>query len=519
MNRMKTLSLPLISALVASATLPADAQLSFDLSSQKTYRQNKNGLVFQGGTFNIRLDDGHVATIGFCDDPNYYPPGFYIGTCSPGTTGFLTSGNINGATIQRPYLLVTELAAAVAIEPGRANAIRLTAAPASALPRPSGGFTDDSSSVFYNLHTTAIEEYGFTGYFNNRRYSKNQRGKFEAEIVPGVYHYSFPRLGFPEIPAPITAVIYPMAEGLARRNNQVSGFQFTQVNRNRWNKDGFIELSFLRPNVIKWTGLTPSTVYAGVDDLYISMRALRNPQSPNGSDVVRGTAIFPAFNNQNDPRVLLPNPYIGTFTTPPIFPSGTKAILELELQRNFQTGGVTYDFSNRRFQIPVEVTDRYTEYAAINLANQRNRKILADSDRDGYNNLTEWILDSNAGDPGSIPEAPFPAPFQAVNIVGTPTPIGSYFGFNVDLKTSSIPKVRYRLQRSRDQGKTWETFRTDPVLGWTVNRVTIIDRGITSVQIQVRSTVLTNAANPTNLYVQPPGTLDHLYRVKVTLAK
>lgn len=527
---MKTLALPLISALVVSFAPLADAQLALELSSRKTYRQNRNGLDFLGGTFNIRLDDGNVSTIGFCDDPNYYPPGTYIGVCSPGTTGFLTSGNINGATIQRPYLLVTELSRALVVEPGKASRIRLNAAPASALPRPSGGFSDDSSSVFYNLHTTGIEEYGITGYFNNRNYTKSQREKFEAEIVPGVYFYSFPRLGFPDLPAPISAVIYPMAEGLTTRNNQVFGFQFSQVNENRWN-NGFIELSFLRPNVIKWTGLTPSTVYAGVDDLYFSMRALRNPKDPKDTDVVRGTAIFPAFDNQKDTRVLLPNPYRGEFTTPPIFPSGTKAMVELELQRNFQTGGVTYDFSNRRFQIPVVVIDRYTEYVDIFLANERKRAILEDPDRDNYNNLTEWILDSDAADAGSIPVEPVPAPFQAVNIIGGPTVIGSYFGFNVDVKRFTIPKVVYTLQRSRDQGKTWQRFRSDPVpfpdepfnpannVGYSVNRVTTVDRGITSVQIQVRSRVITDALNPTNLYVEPPGTLSDLYRVKITLAK
>ena len=519
MNRIKTLSLPLFTALALSGTAQLDAQVALELSSQKTYRQNKKAVNFKGGSFNIRLNDGSVETIGICNDPNYYPPGsLLVSICSPGTSGFLSAGNINGATAQRPYLVVTELNAAIAVAPGAAEKIQLLAAPTSTLPRPSGGFTDDSAAVYYNLHTTEIREYGLTGYFLNRNYSKGQRSKFEREIVVGSYRYSFPRLGNPNMPAPITAVIFPMPEGFATLNNRTSGFQFTRVNQNKWNEQGFVELNYHEPNVLQWEGLNPSTVFAGVDRLFISLRGLRNPKNPDDSATVGGEAIFPAFNTGSDPRVLLPNPYAGRFTLPPIFPVGTSAVVELELDRGFQTGGVTYDFSTRKFQIPVVVVSRYSDFSKTAFGEKKKTGILADNDRDGFNNLTEWTLDSDPADGGNTPRSLEPANFQAVTIFGFPTFIGSYFGFNVPVKKNTDPKVEYTLQRSLDQGKTWSTFISD-FQDWSVERVTTVIRGITSTEIQVRSLVPNPDPDGTIPTIQPLGTFTDIYRVKVTLAE
>lgn len=539
MIRIKTLSLPLISALMASAVTSADAAVGLSLNSQKTYRQNKKSVDFKGGTFAIRLADGYVTTIGFCDDPDYFPPGYYINACSPGTSGFLSSGRIGGATIQRPYLVVTGLAPAIVVAPKEARKVQLVAAPASTLPRPSGGFTDNSAAVYYNLHTANIREYGITNYFLNRNYPQNQRGKFESDIVPGAYRYSFPRLNNPDMPAIITAVIYPMPEGQAVKNNQKVGVKFDRINQNKWTKNGFIEMSYSQPNRFQWSGITPNVAFAAADKLYFSLRALQNPGNPKNSDLIRTSAIFPAFETNDDAatRILLANPYVKQFITPPVLPSGTRAMVELELERDFQTGGVTYDFSTRRFQVPVQVMDRYTEYADIYLANSKKKKkdILADPDKDGYNNLTEWILGSTPTDAGSVPPVVQPAPYQAVTITGLPTPFGSYYGFNINVKQETIPRVTYLLQRSTDQGKTWQRFRsegtdlndpTDPTYnnpwGWDVNRVTRVVRGITTTQIQVRSKNHANIPDlltDNNWYVQPPYSVGHLYRVKISLRK
>jgi hypothetical protein len=540
MIRIKTLSLPLISALVSSAALPASAQVGLSLSSQITYRQNEDSIDFKGGSFRIRLNDGAASSIRVCNSPYYYDPSPLL-VCGDGTTGYVSMGSIGGSDLQRPYVLLTSLQSAIVIEPLEADRIKLTAAPASKLPRPSGGFTDDSASVFYNLTVpNSIQEYGITRYFQTRNYTQSQRTKFEQEIVTGVYQYSFPRLNAPNMPAVIKSTIYPMAEGLSSKNNRSSGFEFTSINQNEWTKDGYIVMSGSRPNVIRWKGLTPSSVFAAVDKLFFSMKALRNPRNPENSDLITETSIFPAFTGAaSDSRIQLPSPYQTSFTVPPLFPSGLKAMVQLDLVRNFQTGGVTYDFSSRKFQIPVVILDTYKEYASIYLANERKKKILADADGDGFNNMTEWILDSDAADVASIPIAPVPASFAAVDEFGFPDPFNSYFGFNVDVKRETIPAVRYKLQISKDQGRTWESFRVGyhlldgsysvdrpvddngfPVpYRWHVQRVTSVVRGVTSTQIQVRSGTPNEDPEATVPFGQPVGTQSDIYRVKITLDK
>ncbi|RYD41274.1 MAG: hypothetical protein EOP83_34120, partial [Verrucomicrobiaceae bacterium] len=289
MFRIKTLALPVISTLVAATALPASAQVSLSLSSDKLYRQlSKDNVSFRSGKFSAIAADGQVASIEVCNDQNYYPPGLPT-ICNAGTTGYLSAGNLNGATVQRPYLLITALRPAIVIEPEEADKIRLVAAPASTLPRPAGGFTDDSATVFYNLTTGSIAEYKITRYFNVRNYNAKQRSKFESDIVPGAYHYSFPRLGSPQVPAGITAVIFPMPEGYATINKQKVGVRFTKVNNNKWKK-GFVQLSYIRPNRIEWTGLTPNVVFGASDRLYFSIRAMRNPNDPVKSDVLPDSA-------------------------------------------------------------------------------------------------------------------------------------------------------------------------------------------------------------------------------------
>lgn len=536
MIRIKTLSLPLISALLASATLPAAAKVSLELSSKKTYRQNKSGIYFKGGSFDIQLEDGSITSVGGCNWIRYYPPGIFRGVCSEGTTGFITSGNINGASVALPYLLVSGLAPAIVIEPRFPAFGILNSAPASTLPRPSGGFKDDSISVFYNLHTTSVAEYIITRYNTSRGYTAQQGKKFDSEIVPGTYYYSFPRLGHPEMPAPIKAVIYPMAEGRRERNNKEEGFEFTAINKNEWDSQGFLEMSYLRPNIIKWRGLTAANVIPRVDSLRISLRALQNPKDPQSA---AAEAIFPTFVSGQDPRIILRNPYVTSFTTPPIFPSGTRALVQIDLERAFQTGGVTYDFSTRKFQVPIIVVDSYQEYDDITFANSnKSSNLLDDADGDGYNNLNEWILDSNATDASSVPVPPKPELVQDFLDPFFGNLGASYFGFDINKKLETRPGVKYTLQRSKNQGKTWATFRAgfyyrdgtysqvrDPFkpLNWIVSSVKGVTAGAPRSEIRVRSQVykagtggiLLNTDEP----IQPPGTAGDVYRVKITLPK
>lgn len=520
MKRFKALKFSLVPALVAMAALPASAQVRMELSSQKEYRQNKKNVKFTGGRFNINFTDGSVASVPSCNWIQYYPPGIFLGACSGGTTGLLTTGTLDGATPNFPYLLVTSVFPAVIVEPRLPDQITLSAAPASKLKRPAGGFSDNSLSLFYNLHTaTDIREYVLTRYNISRSYNAKQRKKFESEIVTGVYHYKFPRLNNPQLFGAVKAVIYPMPEGLAKKNKRLEGFDFTKVNGSklRWNK-GFVEISARRPNIVNWRAFSPSSVFPAVDNLFVSLRQMSTPGDPKSGVADRTQSIFPQFVNGQDARLRLASPFSDSFTFPPVLEPGTTAILEVELERGFQTGGVTFDFSSRRFQVPVVVLDRFTEYAQT-VFGKAKVPILNDNDGNGYDNLTEWILGSNANEATSIPVAPVPRLVQEFvdPIFGS---LGAqYFGFNVRKNLGAIPAVDYTLQRSFDNGATWSDFVSDD--NWTVEEVTYNARGMARTEIQVRSLVFT-AANPGNPLqvvtpIQPPGTLGDLYRVKITL--
>lgn len=544
MNRIKTLSLPLISALLASAGLPADAQIALELSSRATYRQNRgsSAMNFTDGSLDINFRDGSVSSIGGCDFVQYYPPGYFIGICSPGTTGYLTAGTINGATRELPYLLVTGINPALVVAPRRADLVKLTAAPASGLPRPSGGFIDNSATLYFNLTANeSIKEYILTRYDSSKAYGNGQRDNFDEQIVPGVYQYSFPRLGNPVLPAAIKATIYPMVEGFAKHNSVERGFKFTKVNATKYTKDGFVEMSYINPNTIQWNPLF-TDVIPGVDSLYFSIRVISDPSNPKSRTVLedrysgKQQSIFPAFTTDGDPRVALASPLVYQFITPPVLAGGTKGVVEVQIGRNFQTGGVTYDFSNRRFQIPVAVVNRYSEYQDLIInKGDSDSAILKDTDGDGYNNLNEWILDSSAVDSASIPKAPLAQAVPALYDIDFFKFFGEirlvrdqYFGFTIDQKLGTRPKVVYTLQRSKDKGKTWKKFVSDA--DWSVRRVYLAP-GIGSVkansprrvQIWVESKpwteTLPDGTLVPHVYEQPPGTQNDIYRVKITLAK
>ncbi len=512
---MKTLCLPLIPTLVGLLAATANAQLKVQVSTQKTYRQNKDKVNFTGGNFTFSLVDGSAAYDG-CAGPFYIPPG--TPDCTKGTSGFLIFGSVDAPPdTVGPYYAISSITPAQIIEPRRKDLCQLVAAPASALPRPLGGFADDSYALYFNLHTTDVREYIITRYNTSRSYTSLQRSKFESEIVPGVYHYVFPRLGFPSQIAPLSATIYPMPEGIATINNQVVGFTFVDINgKTRWSQKGFLRASYYKPNVINWKGLTPSTVIARADSLYLSLRVLQDPSNPNSAldeaDAQgKPQSIFPSFTTGGDPRVLLPSPYQTSYTAPPIFDGGTRGCLELELDRSLQTAAITYDFSTRQFQIPIEVINSYADYVDVTFtANRNNSGILQDADGDGYNNLTEWILGSSAVISGSIPVAPTTeSHLDYIDpVTGADTP--AYFGFTVKEKLGTDPGVVYTLQRSKNGGKTWFVFTSDA--DWTVSTIYTpagqtreIDPATKKIQVS------------SNTGVQPPGTISDLYRVKITL--
>jgi hypothetical protein len=190
---------------------------------------------------------------------------------------------------------------------------------------------------------------------------------------------------------------------------------------------------------------------------------------------------------------------------------------------------VTFDASTRKFQIPVVVVNRYSEYAEVTFENAKSKvSLLEDYDNDGYNNLNEWILDSNASDASSIPEAPIaranPEELNEEPVV--PRIVrAAYFGFTVVKKLETVPAVKYTLQRSRDDGVTWEKFATDD--DWSVTSVRLSagafprrERDPEQIEIRVESKVREEIDLGGGLIIegeqiQPPGTENDIYRVKI----
>lgn len=509
----KTLSLPVLAALIASSTGMAKADIALYLSSEATYRQKKDSAPdFYGGTFVAQLRDGAGVVVGGCARPLYWPPNIPLDPCPGGSTAYVLFGTAL-ETNPGPYFWMTDVIPALVVQSRRPELCLLKAAPASDLPRPYAGFKDDSLGIYYNLLDPAnVREHVITRYDFTRNYKAGQRQKLEDEIVPGVYHFTFPRLNNPTIKVPISPTIYPMPEGLAEKNNQKVG---VRINENKnWTKSGFMELSYIKPNTIQWSGFDPSVVYAGVDTLYFSLRYLTNPDDPTSTvsyyDPVRReqpASVFPSYVSGSDPRIQLVTPYVTSFTLPPVFRSGTTAVVELELQRGFATGGVSFDLSNRKFQIPIMIVNRYTDYQDLRFPQTTKKTALLDDyDNDGFNNLTEWILGSRGEDPQSTPVNPVPIAHAAVINSNLEIVDPEYFGFTVIKQRQTRPKnIRQILQYSTNGGKTWKRMRTDA--NWLVTE--------TAGDIRVESRIYSEGLIP----VQPPDAVGHIYRMKVTLGK
>ncbi len=513
----KTLSLPVLTALIAASAGSAKADIGLYLSSEVTYRQREDKAPdFIGGTFTARLRDGNGTVVGGCARPLYWPPNIPLDPCPGGATAFILFGTAL-ETNPGPYFWMTDVVPALAVQSRRPDLCLLKAAPASDLPRPYAGFKDDSLGIYYNLLDPAnVREYVMTRYDFTRNYKAGQRQKLENEIVPGVYHFAFPRLNNPTIKVPISPTIYPMPEGLAEKNNQKLGVRIGD--NNNWTKSGFMELSYIKPNIVQWTGFSPSVVYAGVDTLYFSMRYLSNPADPNAAvsyyDPVRReqpASVFPTYVSGSDPRIQLPTPFVNSFTLPPVFRSGTTAIIELELQRDFNTGGVSWDLSNRKFQIPIMIVNRYSDYQELRFPQTTTKKtaLLDDYDKDGFNNLTEWILGSRGEDPQSVPVNPVPAAHADVINSNLEVVDPAYYGFTVVKQRQTRPNnVRQILQYSTNGGKTWKRLRTDG--NWLVTE--------TANEIRVESQI-DNGDLFFPIQIQPPDAVGHIYRMKVTLGK
>jgi hypothetical protein len=514
MPRLKTLSFSLFSALLATSGSFLYGQVTIALNTQKLFRQHQTGTEFRAGEFRVDVDDGIGVYLSGCEDTEYFPPSI---PCPDGATAFVGFGNPDPLRpYAGPYFMQTGISPAIIIEPRREDRVFLRAAPASKLPRPLPGFSDTSYSIYYNISpgSISIKEYTVSRYRYQRQYTGLAGGRvMDSEIVPGVYHFSFPRLDYPTLEVALPSVHYPIPEGYKKIGKVNQGVRFTSPSQF---SNGFAVIDKNTVPTIQWQGFARNMVYPGVDQLYFSIRHLVNPASPRSTtdyidDEGLPTSIFPDITSGADPRVLLANPLVSKFTLPPFIDSGTRGVIELELTRSISTNGVAYDVSNRRYQLPVAFVDRYSEYKKKSFGTNTTRtNLFQDYDRDGFNNLTEWVTESRAQDSTSFPGL-LPQPqileledfdtLPAADVPPLPTRF-YYYGIIVNKRLGLIPgtvppkRVQYFIQRSTNDGQTWSNVTTDA--NWTVFE---------------SPTQLVMFLNTRNSSVLPPSAVGNYYRI------
>ncbi len=463
----------LISSILACCTNSLHAQsspLTFDFAAKSigNYRQGPNGTFFEGGTFNMSARDGNFLYDG-CNGPRFYSPS---PPCPLGATGFVSRG-LDGDPLLRglgPYFSVTELSASVLLAPFDSKSAILVSAPPSLLPRPLGGFVDQSLSVFYNLQTVFIKQYPIAFYDFSRSYTSDERKRFDGEVVPGTYRYNFAALPDTQRPLyvkpPIVINIneFPKLDGYRKINSQPQGVRFKNVTYD----DGFALLNPFDLNIISWEGNTVSFISPSVDTLFFSIKQLTDTTDPL-SDPDPGPPLFPNFVAVGQTRVILPNALETTFTLAPNFLNpGETGLIDLEFTTFRPTTSVIYENATRRFRLPVKVINPFLSFIAASLPPGTTALQMAadyDFDGDGISNFTEWVFGSNPSNANSVPSSP------GVNTVSVAAPagittfdtipeVGSALQYKVPKLRNAVPALKYTIEYSKDLA-TWQTIKAD----------------------------------------------------------
>jgi hypothetical protein len=474
MNPRKVLRFPVFAACSGLLTLTAAAQVNvfLDLWTDKTVRQGpKNSVIFREGDFGIQFTDGNF--IYGCG-----PASLYFGPsleCPLGATGYVSTGaeaGSWGSPDLDTYWEVIGIQAAALVEPFSAENISLIAAPYSTLSRPQTPFEDASFSMFYNIGGEDVRDYRICNYAFQFDYglvdelsgnvvpSSSEEVRMDAQIVPGIYQFSFPKLENPSVPVGLSPRYYSIPEGYRTTRNQKVGVKFDYPNV--FDSDGFALMNSADlKNPVKWQGITSKNVYAGFDKLYFSVKKFVDaPVGPDDEHVIdprtdanyeaSRDSLFPGFTAPSVSRILLKNPYVNNFLLPPTVPTlaaGNRGVLELELVRTATSTGVIYDRSTRRYQMPVYFGDHYEAFRQK--AFKSGALLTAptdDFDADGYINAAEWILASSPTSVKAIPKAPTA---KSNKSGGTS---GSYFGFTIKKNRQAVPAVAYALERSISGG-------------------------------------------------------------------
>jgi hypothetical protein len=462
----------------------------FTANSVGNYRQGQAGTAFNGGTFAFNVRDGQFlyAPAG-CYGFLYFPPG---PGCPVGATGYVSRGLENDPVLsgRGPYFSVTDIAPALILQPFAPQSVILVSAPPSLLPRPLGGFTDRSLSVFFNLQTPFIRQYPISIYNFERDYTSGERKRFDGEVVTGTYRYNFASLVNPMVPAVLSINQFPTIDGYRKINNQPQGLRFTNVTYD----DGFAVLDPFSLSTLTWEGNTPSFIAPGLDLAYFSIKPLSDPadplsdpveydgrgpfiESPPGSFFLIPNPTVPLFPNFTGPtvtRVLLPNALDKSYTLAPNFLTpGTTGVIDLEFEIFRPTTNVIFDNSIRRFRLPVKVLNTLAGFISSALpanATALQRSGDFDYDGDGVSNFTEWVFGSDPSKASSVPKSPGVNTVAAAPSSGSPLAYSTFapagdtssqgvLEYKVAKLNNAVPKLNYFIEYSADM-KTWTTITT-----------------------------------------------------------
>ena len=396
------------SALLASASA-GFAEIRLYFTTDRSYRQNPREVAFQTGSFGIRAWDGNWFYGCGAAAPNSIPNFFFPSIACPlGATGYLVAGDGDGDGIRDDfsYWEITNLIPGVAFEPNRPDLCSLYSAPPSKLPRPLGAFTDLTDTIFYNLVDTTqpIRMYKLPDYRFDLTFES--RTAMDQQVVTGLYQFSFPRLGTPEVSALLPVTYYPIPEGYKRTAGIRQGFRFTKLNNKALAYDaaGFVGVDPRVPNIFSWEGNTADLVFPSADSLYVSISDLAATPVGNPDRPIHPTnnTVYPGFFvpiASKDSRVLQATPMVTEvvippgFVTPPIATPAREAIFRVALERNAASSTVCYDISSRTYELPIRFVNTYEGWAAIAFRPgipASMRAPGANPDGDAYTNYVEW---------------------------------------------------------------------------------------------------------------------------------
>ncbi|BCX46526.1 hypothetical protein HAHE_04340 [Haloferula helveola] len=453
MMKLKKLTLSL---LAGSMTSVAQADIALTFSTGADYIQTSPfAASFRGGDLAVTLRDGIVFIDPACvldPSPVLIPPNLF---CPLGTTGFIAFGDADGDGLRDDlsYWSITDVIPALAIAPFKPDDCRLEAGPVSDLPRPLGPFADVGLVVFYNLFADTVRQYDVALYDLLRVYPPGVAGRdqFDAELVEGVYTFTFPSLNQPgaRLGLNVAYQVIPEAVDITAIYPDL-GFKFLG---GRWDGMGNRLMDPRLLNRVSWQGVELSNTYPtdqyrfsirdSIDEDIITFPPSATPIALTLSEVLqdRGYTIPPGF-----------------------YSPGDTGICQLRLDRFLGTTPVTFETSVRLFNFPIRFVATYAGFrtfgfgagsAASNLT-QANR----DFDGDGFTNIEEWAQGTDPTDP-----LDFPAPPAEATVTIGPD---DFVTFTVNKLANALANYSFRV--SEDGGVTFRTVKAnDPDWAITTN--------------------------------------------------